>query len=75
MGIATESLVFTCTMDNNLTEHAYPRTTDPAHNTALSITEADCNSVSVDVGISSAGGQVAPLQMEFLASILENSNA
>ena len=75
LGIATESLVFTCTMDNNLTEHAYPRTTDPAHNTALSITEADCNSVSVDVGISSAGGQVAPLQMEFLASILENSNA
>ena len=75
LGIATESLVFTCTMDNNLTEHTYPRTTDPAHNTALSITEADCNSVSVNVGVTSAGGQAAPLQMEFLASILENSNA
>ena len=75
LGIATESIVFTCTMDNNQTEHAYPRTTDPAHGAALSITAADCNSVSVNVGVTSAGGQAAPLQMEFLASILENSNA
>tara|TARA_B100001094_G_scaffold59195_1_gene54684 strand:+ start:1059 stop:2996 length:1938 start_codon:yes stop_codon:yes gene_type:complete len=75
IGIATESIIFTCTMDNNQTEHAYPRTSDPAHNTAVAITEADYNTISANVGISSAGGQVSPLQMEFLASILENSNA
>jgi len=75
IGIATEGIIFTCTMDNNQTEHAYPRASDPAHNTALAITEAYYNSISVNVGVSSAGGQVAPLQMEFMASILENSNA
>ena len=31
--------------------------------------------ISVSVGISSSGGLVAPLQMEFIASILENSTA
>ena len=62
-------------MDNNQTEHAYPRASDPAHNTAVAITEADYNTISANVGVSSAGGQVSPLQMEFMASILENSNA
>ena len=30
IGIATESMVFTCSMDYNTTEHAYPRSTDYA---------------------------------------------
>ena len=62
-------------MDNNQTEHAYPRTTDPRHNVPVEIIEATYNNITVNVGVSSAGGQVAPLQMEFTASILENSNA
>ena len=33
------------------------------------------NTITVNVGPSTQGGLAAPLQMEFLASILENSNA
>ena len=75
VGIATESIIFTCTQDGNATEHGYPRTGDPAYNTNLNIIEGDVDNIKVNVGISTAGGLVAPLQMEFLASVLENSNA
>ena len=75
IGIATESIVFTCSQDGFSTEHGYPRVGDPAYNTNLNITEADTNTIKVNVGVSTQGGLVAPLQMEFLASILENSNA
>ena len=75
VGIATESLVFSCSQDGYQTEHRYPRTTDPAHDTTLGIVESTPSTISVNVGVSTAGGLVAPLQMEFLASILENSNA
>ena len=73
--IADNSLVFTCTMDNNYSEHSYPRSTDPASNTPLTLAVAIANeSIRVQVGKSSAGGFVAPLEMELIASILENSN-
>jgi hypothetical protein len=75
VGIATESIVFTCSQDGFSTEHGYPRVGDPAYNTNLNIIEADTNTIKVNVGVSTQGGLVAPLQMEFLASILENSNA
>jgi len=71
--IDDESLVFTCTQDNNATEHAYPRPTDPASGQSLAISAFTANTITVNVGISTAGGLVAPLQMEFLASILENT--
>lgn len=78
--IDDSSLIFTCTQDNNSTEHAYPRPTDPAstsnsalNNGVLSITSTTVNTLTVNVGLSTAGGLVAPLQMEILASILENS--
>ena len=70
-----ESLIFTCSQDGDNSEHGYPRTTDPAYNTSLPIIEATTNTISVNVGVSTSGGLVAPLQMEFLASILENNNA
>ena len=73
--IADESLIFTCTQDNNATEHAYPRSTDPASGQSLAISAFTANTLTVNVGISTAGGLVAPLQMEFLASILENTTA
>ena len=83
VGIATGSIYFKCSQDGFATEHGYPRATgsdyaggaDPAHNTNLNIIEADTNTIKVNVGVSTHGGLVAPLQMEFLASILENSNA
>ena len=36
--IVDNSLIFTCTMDNRATEHAYPRSTDPASKVNLSVT-------------------------------------
>jgi len=73
--IDDNSLVFSCSQDGFGSEHSYPRSTDPASGANLAVIEADPNSITVNVGISTAGGLVAPLQMEFLASILENSNA
>jgi len=71
--ITDNSLFFTCTMDNRGTEHSYPRSTDPASGANLIVSGVSANSFTVNVGVSSAGGYAAPLQMEFIASILENS--
>ena len=60
-------------MDGNATEHAYPRSTDPYYNTSVGIGTTTADSISVYVGKSISGGMVAPLQMEFIASLLENS--
>ena len=75
VGVVTESLIFSCSQDGVKTEHAYPRVGDPVVGLQTGPTEVDCNHISFYVGISTAGGLVAPLQMEFLASILENSNS
>tara|TARA_B100000482_G_C12335656_1_gene190678 strand:- start:301 stop:492 length:192 start_codon:yes stop_codon:yes gene_type:complete len=62
-------------MDNHYTEHPYPRPTDPASGAALSMAVAGTNSsIRVNVGKSYSGGYFAPVEMEFIASILENSN-
>ncbi len=76
--IAQDSLIFTCSLDNFMTEHSYPRATDPViavSGGTTAITRADYNTVAAYVGTTNAGGLVGPLQMEFLSSILENSNA
>ena len=73
--IANDSIIFTCTQDGNSTEHGYPRATDPYAGTNIAIASTTTTTIAVNVGISSAGGLVAPLQMEFIASILENSTA
>ena len=70
-----ESQIYTCSMDNNKSEHAYPRSTDRIAGIATPIVEADDSNISIYAGITSAGGFVGPLQMEFMASILENSTA
>jgi len=48
--IAPKALIFTCDADNHETLHAYPRTSDPAYNTALSITAVTGTTVTVNVG-------------------------
>ena len=59
IGIKTESLVFTCSKDNYLTEHAYPRTTDPANDSLLAVTVINTNKFTVNVGPSvGTGGNV-----------------
>ena len=52
VGISTNGLVYACSMDQYSSEHAYPRTTDPAHNTALYPTAVTSNNVTVNVGVS-----------------------
>ncbi len=71
--LANSGFTFTCAMDGNSTEHAYPRSTDPYYNTSVGIGTTTTNSITVHVGKSPSGGMVGPLQMEFIASVLENS--
>ena len=52
IGLATNGFVYTCDMDQNATEHAYPRTTDPAHDTALYPISVTSNNVALNVGVS-----------------------
>jgi len=52
VGLVTNGFVYTCDMDQNATEHAYPRTTDPAHNTALYPISVTSNNVALNVGVS-----------------------
>ncbi len=53
IGIATNSLTFTCDRDNNATEHTYPRSTDPVHNIAtIPVKSTSGTSITVNVGIS-----------------------
>ena len=81
--IIDNGLYFTCTMDNRETEHSYPRITDPASGAELTIGGGTATSTNhltttefvVNVGPSYSGGYIAPLQMELIASILENSTA
>ena len=71
--IATGSIGFTCDKDNNTVTKFYPRENkDPAYNTSVAVGATTLNTVTLQIG-AQAGGLVAPLQMEFLASILENS--
>ena len=45
--IADESLVFTCAQDGGATQHAYPRSTDPASGSSRSITSVGTTSHTV----------------------------
>ena len=80
ISIADYGLTFRCSMDNYLTDHPYPRPTDPASTSnsqlnsgVLTISNATTNTFEVNVGVSPSGGRVGPLQMELIMSILENS--
>ena len=74
--IAVDSIIFSCTMNNRATEHGYPRKTDPAAPRGdLTVSIVSTDKFRVNVGQSLSGGFFAPLQMELIASILENSTA
>ena len=69
-------MVFKCSQDNYFAEKKYPRSTDPAANgNNKAITVVGSNTFTVNVGVSTTGGLVGPLQMEFICSILENSTS
>ena len=80
--IIDNGIYFSCTMDNRETEHSYPRVTDPASGAELVVRLTDAGGSAlanteliVNVGESKSGGFFAPLEMELVASILENSTA
>jgi len=52
VGLATNGFVFACSMDQYASEHAYPRTTDPAHDTSLYPTAVTSNNITLNVGVS-----------------------
>ena len=77
-----ESLCFKCSQDNFFKEKKYPRSSDPAANgnnvgvsTVDGSTDLPANIFTVNVGVTTTGGLVGPLQMEFICSILENSTS
>ena len=55
-----ESLVFTCDMDGDITEHKYPKDGQPAYGNNLVITGTTTNTVTVNVGTSGPNVQFTP---------------
>ena len=54
VGIATSSIVFRCDMDQQGSDHPYPRPTDPIAGINTAITAADANTITINVGTSTA---------------------
>ena len=52
LGIGTGGVSFKCALDGYATVHAYPRTTDPIHNTKTAITGVTGDTVTINVGVS-----------------------
>jgi hypothetical protein len=52
ISISTNSLTFTCALDNHATTHTYPRNTDLACQALLPITSTGADTFTVNVGIS-----------------------
>ena len=52
VNVANNSLTFTCAMDSNATNHAYPRSTDPASGSNLELTAVTGTTISFNVGTS-----------------------
>ena len=50
---ANDSIVFTCALDSNATNHPYPRASDPASGKWLEVSNVTTDSFEVNVGISS----------------------
>jgi len=51
--IEDESIVFTCGLDNDVTEHAYPRSSDPFSYKWLTVSNVTDDQFDVNVGVSS----------------------
>ena len=50
--IADGALTFSCDMDNDVSQHVYPRSTDPASGQSLAITSVTTDTFTVNVGSS-----------------------
>ena len=52
IGIATDSLTFTCDKDAHATNHTYPRAKDPVHDSVIGVESVDSTTATVNVGVS-----------------------
>ena len=52
-----ESLTFTCTKDNNATNHSYPRITDPSYDEWLTVSNKTNDTFEVNVGVAVSNAQ------------------
>ena len=52
--LTVNGFTFTCDMDNNQSQKTYPRATDPAANTTLSVVSVTDTTITVNVGASAA---------------------
>ena len=52
--IAKDSLTFTCSMDDYVSPHSYPRGTDPIYETSVSVASTTNNTVTLNVGVSTS---------------------
>ena len=55
--LADESITFTCTKDDNATNHSYPRARDPYYQTAVGIASTSSTTITLNVGAALAGNQ------------------
>ena len=49
--ITDNSFVFTCSQDDNATEHTYPRSTDPISGVGVSIGATTLDTFEIEVGV------------------------
>ncbi|MAR97373.1 MAG: hypothetical protein CMG17_07000 [Candidatus Marinimicrobia bacterium] len=52
--LADNSLIFRCAMDGYITDHSYPRSTDPYYDTAIPITATSTTTITVNIGVASS---------------------
>ena len=52
VGLSTNAITFSCGMDQNTTNHSYPRITDPIAGIATAITDYDTDTITINVGTS-----------------------
>ena len=50
--ISSDSLTFTCAMDNNVSQKKYPRVSDPAYDKKLAINSVTSDTLTVNIGAS-----------------------
>ena len=57
--IKNGSLIFTCDLDGNTSQKAYPRPSDPYYDTAINIDSVTATTITLNVGAVTAGGSLS----------------
>ncbi len=68
IGIVTNSMTWTCARDSHLSQHTYPRLTDPIHNKNVSIGATTANTITLVVGKSNTGDPINDQEIGIITS-------